>query len=69
MGDGSKILNNQSKDKIFFSNTIDFLEEAMQDICQSGLKLGMGLNKQEVVLIPKKQIKQGFFEKLFYFFN
>ena len=69
MGDGSKILNNQSKDKISFSNTIDFLEEATEDICQSGLKLGMGLNKQEVVLIPKKQIKQGFFEKLFYFFN
>jgi cell division protein FtsA len=29
----------------------------------------MGLNKQEVVVIPKKQIKQGFFEKLFHFFK
>ncbi len=69
MGGGSKILDNQHKDKISFFNDIDFLEETDADICHSGFKLGTGLNKQEVVVIPKKQIKQGFFEKLFHFFK
>tara|TARA_B110000438_G_scaffold78962_1_gene79093 strand:- start:953 stop:2065 length:1113 start_codon:yes stop_codon:yes gene_type:complete len=70
MGEGSKILDNQYKDKISFSNDIDFLEETLEDICQSGFKLITGgLNKQEVVVIAKKQIKQGFFEKLFHFFK
>ena len=69
MGEGSKILDNQHKDKISFSNNIDFLEETLEDICQSGFKFGTGLNKQEVLVIPKKQIKQGFFEKLFHFFR
>ena len=69
MGGGSKILDNQHKDQISFSNDIDFLDETDADICHSGFKLVMGLNKQEVVVIPKKQIKQGFFEKLFHFFK
>ena len=67
-GNGSKILDNQHNDKIFFSNTIDFLEETTEDICQSGFKYGLDPNKQEVVMVPKKQIKEGFFEKLFHFF-
>jgi cell division protein FtsA len=69
MGEGSKILDNRHKDKISFSNDIDFLEETLEDICQSGFKFVTGLNKQEVVVVPKKQIKQGFFEKFFHFFN
>tara|TARA_B110000046_G_C13009975_1_gene406222 strand:- start:549 stop:1658 length:1110 start_codon:yes stop_codon:yes gene_type:complete len=69
MGEGSKILDNEYKDKISFSNDIDFLEETTQDICYSGLKLDMGLNKHEVIIVPKKQIKHGFFEKLFHFFK
>ena len=69
MGEGSKILDNQFKDKISFANDIDLLEETAKDICQSGFELGMGLNKQEVVVVPKKLIKQGFFEKLFHFFK
>ena len=69
MGEGSKILDNQHKDKISFTNDIDFLEETSQDICQSGLKFITRLNKQEVVVVPKKQIKRGFFEKLFHFFK
>ena len=69
MGEGSKILDNQHKEKISFSNSIDFLEENMENICQSGFKFRAGLNKQEVIMIPKKQIKQGFFEKLFHFFR
>ena len=69
MGEGSKILDNKYKDKISFSNEIDFLEETTEDICQSGLKFEKELNKSEVVLISKKQLKQAFFEKLFHFFK
>ena len=69
MGEGSKILDNQHKDKISFLNSIDFLEETLEDICQSGLKFITGINKQEVVVVPKKQIKQGFFEKFFHLFR
>ena len=68
-GERAKILDNQHKDKISFSNDIDFLEETLEDISESGFKLITELNKQEVVMVPKKQIKQGFFEKLFHFFN
>ena len=69
MGEGSKILDNKFKEKISFSNDIDLLEETIDDICRAGFKLGEGLNRQEVKVIPKKQTKQGFFEKLFHFFN
>ena len=69
MGDGSKILDNKCKDKISVANDIDFLEETTEDICQSGFKLGKGPSKHEVALVPKKPIKQGFFEKLFHFFK
>ena len=68
-GDGSKILDNKHKDKISFLSNLDFLEETLEDICQSGSKFITQLNKQEVVVVPKKQIKQGFFEKLFHFFS
>jgi len=69
MGAGSKILDNKHKDKISFLNDIDLLEETTENICQSGFKLSIGLNKNEVVIVPKKQIKLGFFEKLFHFFK
>ena len=69
MGDGSKILDNKFKEKIVFSKEIDLLEETPQDICEAALKLSEGINKQEVVIIPKKQMKMGFFEKLFHFFR
>jgi len=69
MGEGSKILDNEHKDQISFANDIDFLDETTQDICHSGLKLDMGLNKHEVIVVPKKHIKQGFFEKLFHLFK
>ena len=69
MGEGSKILDNRHKDKILFSSDIDFLEEFTEDICQSGFNSGTGINTQEVVIIPKKLEKIGFFEKLFYFFR
>ena len=69
IGEGSKILDNQHADKISFSHDIDFLEETLEDICQSGFKFTTNLNKQEVVVVPRKQIKEGFFEKLFHFFR
>ena len=61
--DAGKFLQGQ------FSNDINLLEDTSEDICQSGFKFITGLNKQEVVVVPKKQIKQGFFEKFFHFFR
>jgi len=69
MGGGLKILDKKDKDNFFPLNEVVFLEENTKDICQAGFKLGIGLNKQEVVIIPNKQIKQGFFEKFFHFFK
>ena len=39
------------------------------NICQIGYHLNNGLNKQEVVTIPKTIEKKGFFEKLFHLFK
>ena len=39
------------------------------NICECGLKLAQGINKQEVVIIPRKLERKGFFERLFYFFK
>ena len=69
MGEGSKILNNKFKENISFSNEIDLLEETLEDIFQSALKLSDNRNKREVVTVPKKLTKQGFFEKLFHLFR
>jgi len=44
-------------------------KENQSNICQIGHNLNKGLNKQEVVIVPKKIEKSGFFEKLFYFFK
>ncbi len=68
MGEGSKIFSNQQKNNNSFSYDISLIGETSQDICLSGFKFIQGLNKQEVVMVPKRQIKQGFFEKLFHFF-
>jgi len=69
IGEGSKILNNQHKDKFPFLNDAHFFEETSKDICKSGFKFISGLNKQEVVVVPKKLTKHGFFEKFFHFFR
>ena len=39
------------------------------NICATGLSLVEGANKQEVVIIPKKLQKKGFFERLFHVFS
>ena len=69
MGDGSKILDNEFKEKISFSKKIELIEETTEDICESAFKLIEGFNKQEVVIVPKRQRKSGFFEKLFHLFR
>ena len=39
------------------------------NVCESGLKLVKGINKQEVGIVPRKLEKKGFFERLFHFFK
>ena len=39
------------------------------NVCDSGLKLTQGINKQEVAILRKKLEKKGFFERLFHFFK
>ncbi len=43
--------------------------KSFANICESGLKLMQGINKQEVVIVPRKLEKKGFFERLFHFFK
>ena len=69
IGEGAKILNNLEKDKVSFLGDVDFFQETLEDICQSGFKFKAGLNKQEVIVIPKKQVNKGLFEKLFHLFR
>ena len=72
IGQGSKILNNKyidMKETTPLVDEIDFFEESTTNICESGLKLTQGINRQEVVIIPKKLKKKGLFERLFYFFK
>jgi len=69
MGEGSKILNNKFKEKISFSRDIDLLEESSEDVCNSAFKASEVLDSREVVVVPKKSIKRGFFEKFFHIFS
>ena len=72
IGQGSKILDNKDidiRETTPMVEEIDFFEESISSICQSGFKLLNGANKQEVVIIPKKLEKKGLFERLFYFFK
>ena len=71
-GSGSKILDSNFihiKETVPLFEEIDFLVESGLNICESGLKLSKGLNKQEVLMVPKKIVTKGFFEKLFHFFK
>ena len=58
-------------DKVICSNYARSIAKSgdEKNICQIGQNLSNGLNKQEVMLVPKKIEKKGFFEKLFHFFN
>ena len=39
------------------------------NVCESGLKLVQGVNKQEVAIVARTLEKKGFFERLFHFFK
>ena len=69
MGSGSKIINSEINEKISSLKNYNIIVEDTKNICQAALGLSKGINKQEVVVVPKKQIKMGFFEKLFHFFR
>ena len=72
IGQGSKILDNKYIDMtetIPLVDEIDFFEESVLNICESGLQLNEGINLQEVQIIPKQHKNRGLFEKLFYFFK
>ena len=69
LGNGSKILNDRLKEKTLFPERIVLLNETHQDICESAQKLNKGLNKQDIVVTPKKPTKKGFFERLFHLFE
>ena len=58
-------------EKIICSNYAkSFIDDSnVKNISQIGHKLKHGFNKQEVVIVPKKIEKKGFFEKLFHFFR
>ena len=60
-----------SVDKIICSNYAKLFlnNKPGENICEIGYNLNKGFNKQEVVIIPKKVEKKGFFEKLFHFFK
>ena len=68
-----EIFNNQEINitKIICGNYAkSFNDKEMQlNICESGARVVQGINKQEVVIIPKKQTKEGFFERLFHLFK
>ena len=60
-----------SIDKIICSNYAkSFVHDKDEsNICQVGYNLNKHLNTQEVVIVPKKLEKKGFFEKLFHLFE
>ena len=65
-----------SKQQIFINRfislnyikTLDCIDKE-QNICEQGKSIVQGINKQEVVSIPRESKRKGFFEKLFHFFK
>jgi len=51
-----------------YIKTFDFINKE-QNTCECAKDIVQGVNKQEVVSIPKESKKKGFFEKLFLFFK
>tara|TARA_Y100000389_G_C17433170_1_gene503948 strand:+ start:267 stop:1394 length:1128 start_codon:yes stop_codon:yes gene_type:complete len=73
MGEGSRILNKKFQ-KIITNLDLDkvkvsVMDEKLKDISNSVVILHSQPNKQEAVIVPKKQINEGFFERLFHLFN
>ena len=51
-----------------YVKSLDF-KDGVKILCEKGKKVVEGINKQEVVSIPRTIKKNGFFEKLFHFFR
>ena len=51
-----------------YIKTLDYIDKE-QNICEQGKSIVKGINKQEVVSIPRESKRKGFFEKLFHFFK
>ena len=71
-GEGSKILDKNSiylENKFNFFREMNFFEESVSTICQSGYNFNKKNYLYEVNIVSKKLKKNGFFEKLFHFFN
>ena len=71
-GEGSKILDKNFiylENKFNFFKEMNFFEESVNTICQSGYNFYKKNYSYEVNIVSKKLKKNGFFEKLFDLFN
>ena len=71
-GEGSKILNKNFiylENKFNFFKEMNFFEESVSTICQSGYNFFKKNYSYEVNIVSKKPKKNGFFEKLFDLFK
>ena len=71
-GEGSKILDKNSiylENKFYFFKEMNFFEESVSTICQSGYNFNKINYLYDVYIVSKKSKIKGFFEKLFHFFN
>ncbi len=70
-GNGSKLFNKNSfhlNEKYTFEE-INFYEEEIQEICESGLNFEISSNLNDIKIVTKNQKRAGFFEKFFNFFS
>ena len=58
-----------NENKFNFFREMNFFEESVSTICQSGYNFNKKNYLYEVNIVSKKLKKNGFFEKLFHFFN
>ena len=71
-GEGSKILDKNSiylENKFNFFREMNFFEESVSTICEAGYNFNKKNYLYEVNIVSKKPKKNGFFDKLFHFFN
>ena len=72
LGNGSKVFNFSSinlQKYLPLSDEIDIYKDQDFNIYDCGSFINAGSNLNEVILVPKKMFKMGFFEKLFHFFR
>ena len=59
-----------STNHILNSNYVkSFLTDKTENIFEMSIKIINGYNQNEVLIVPKERINQGFFERFFNFFN